>query len=57
MTFRIADPTLTESERRLLLRLVDLEWGRVDKTTPGDTRHEEELSYLRDLESIAEKLK
>lgn len=57
MTVRIPELVLTASERRTLLRLLDLEWARVNRERERDTHlGETALVYLQDLESLQRKL-
>lgn len=52
------DVLLTPSERRTLLRLLDLEWGRVNRERDNMGVHlrDTALVYLQDLESLQRKL-
>lgn len=53
----LLDLMYTPSERRTLLRLLDLEWGRVNREREQDTHlNETALVYLQDLESLQRKL-
>lgn len=44
---------VTDSERRLLLRLLEWEWMRFDR----NEKSEGDLSYMRDIEAVQEKLR
>lgn len=47
---------VTDDERRVLLRLLDAEWWKQDRGR-DDQANDRELSYMRDLDALMEKLK
>lgn len=47
---------VTDSERRILLRLLDDKWFDLDRDTEAKA-NDLELSFMRDLEVLVEKLK
>ena len=47
---------ISDSERRILLRLLDKEWWAEDRDESAKA-NDLELSYMRDLEALQEKLK
>ena len=47
---------VSDSERRILLRLLDREWWSQDRDVEAKA-NDLELSYMRDLEALQEKLK
>lgn len=59
MTVRIPDLTLTATERRTLLRLVDDKWEDINRMRPRDGTYldQSDVLYLQTLEAIQQKLK
>lgn len=47
---------VSDSERRILLRLLDDKWWDLDRDSEAKA-NDLELSYMRDLEVLVEKLK